>query len=51
LAPSAVLTAGTREFFGNRLDRALDVIKSGQSIQRNLTAPDLVGRRYSSFLM
>jgi len=43
LAPSAVLTDGTREFFGDRLDRALDVIKSGQSIQRNLTAPDLVG--------
>jgi p-cumic alcohol dehydrogenase len=43
LAPSAVLTDGIREFFGDRLDRALDVIKSGQSIQRNLTAPDLVG--------
>jgi len=43
LAPSAVLTDGTREFFGDRLDRALDVIKSGQSIQRNLAAPDLVG--------
>ena len=41
LAPSAVLTDGTREFFGDRLDRALDVIKSGQSIQRDLTAPDL----------
>ena len=24
-------------------DRALDVIKSGQSVQHNLTAPDLVG--------
>jgi 3-oxoacyl-[acyl-carrier protein] reductase len=43
LAPSAVLTDGTREFFGDRLDRALDVIKSGQSIQRNLMPPDLVG--------
>lgn len=43
LAPSAVLTDGTREFFGDRLDRALDVVKSGQSIQRNLTPPDLVG--------
>ena len=42
LAPSAVLTAGTREFFGDKLDRALDVIKSGQSTQRHLTAPDLV---------
>jgi p-cumic alcohol dehydrogenase len=43
LAPSAVLTDGTREFFGDKADRALEVIKSGQSIQRNLTPPDLVG--------
>jgi p-cumic alcohol dehydrogenase len=43
LAPSAVLTDGTREFFGDRHDRALEVIKTGQSIQRNLTPPDLVG--------
>jgi 3-oxoacyl-[acyl-carrier protein] reductase len=43
LAPSAVLTDGTREFFGDRADRALEVIKSGQSIQRNLVPSDLVG--------
>jgi NAD(P)-dependent dehydrogenase (short-subunit alcohol dehydrogenase family) len=43
LAPSAVLTDGTREFFGDKTDRALEVIKAGQSIQRNLTPPDLVG--------
>jgi p-cumic alcohol dehydrogenase len=43
LAPSAVLTDGTREFFGDKVDRALDAIKAGQSIQRNLTPPDLVG--------
>jgi p-cumic alcohol dehydrogenase len=43
LAPSAVLTEGTREFFGDKLDRALDVIKTGQSIQRNLTPADVVG--------
>jgi p-cumic alcohol dehydrogenase len=43
LAPSAVLTEGTREFFGDRADRALEVIKSGQSIQRSLTPPDLAG--------
>src|SRR6516164_9691956 len=43
LAPSAVLTDGTREFFGERVDRALEVIKTGQSIQRNLAPPDLVG--------
>src|SRR3982074_3726292 len=43
LAPSAVITEGTREFFGEKLDRALDTIKSGQTIQRNLMPADLVG--------
>ena len=43
LAPSAVLTDGTREFFGDKLDRALEAIKTGQTIQRNLTPSDLVG--------
>lgn len=43
LAPSAVLTEGTREFFGDKADRALEVIKSGQSIQRNLAPSDLAG--------
>ena len=38
-----MLTDGTREFFGDKAGRALEVIKSGQSIQRNLTPPDLVG--------
>src|SRR6201981_3557639 len=42
LAPSAVLTDGTREFFGDKAGRALEVIRTGQSIQRNLTPPDLV---------
>ena len=43
LAPSAVLTDGTREFFGDKAGRALDVIKAGQSIQQNLSPTDLVG--------
>jgi p-cumic alcohol dehydrogenase len=43
LAPSAVLTEGTSEFFGDKADRALEVIRTGQSIQRNLTPRDLVG--------
>ncbi len=43
IAPSAVLTEGTREFFGNKVDRALEVIKTGQSIGRNLSPEDLVG--------
>jgi 3-oxoacyl-[acyl-carrier protein] reductase len=43
LAPSAVLTEGTSEFFGDRLDRALQTIKTGQTIQRNLVPADLTG--------
>lgn len=43
VAPSAVVTEGTREFFGGKLDRALDTIKAGQTIQRNLMPQDLVG--------
>ncbi|MBV9862662.1 MAG: SDR family oxidoreductase [Alphaproteobacteria bacterium] len=43
LAPSAVVTEGTREFFGGKLDRALETIKAGQTIQRNLMPADLTG--------
>src|SRR3954469_827153 len=43
LAPSAVITEGTREFFGAKLDRALDTIKASQTIQRNLMPEDLTG--------
>jgi 3-oxoacyl-[acyl-carrier protein] reductase len=43
LAPSAVMTEGTREFFGEKHDRALETIKAGQTIQRNLVPSDLTG--------
>jgi NAD(P)-dependent dehydrogenase (short-subunit alcohol dehydrogenase family) len=43
LAPSAVMTDGTREFFADKLDRALAVIKTGQAIARTLEPSDLVG--------
>ena len=43
LAPSAVLTEGTREFFGEKHERALQVIAAGQSIQRNLKPSDVAG--------
>lgn len=43
LAPSAVLTEGTSEFFGEKLDRALSAVKTGQTIQRNLLPGDLTG--------
>jgi NAD(P)-dependent dehydrogenase (short-subunit alcohol dehydrogenase family) len=43
LAPSAVVTEGTAEFFGDKLERALNTIKASQTIQRNLIPADLVG--------
>jgi 3-oxoacyl-[acyl-carrier protein] reductase len=43
VAPSAVLTEGTREFFAEKTDKALDAIRMNQAIARNLTPSDLVG--------
>jgi NAD(P)-dependent dehydrogenase (short-subunit alcohol dehydrogenase family) len=43
VAPSAVMTEGPREFLADKMDRALDVIRSGQSIQRTLEPSDLSG--------
>ena len=43
IAPSAVATEGTVEFMGEKYDRALEVIRAGQSIQRTLEPEDLVG--------
>src|SRR2546425_9295217 len=43
VAPSAVLTEGTREFFAEKTDKALDTIKMNQAIARNLTPSDLLG--------
>ena len=42
-APSAVMTEGTAEFFGERLDRGLEVIRNQQTIQRTLEPADLTG--------
>ncbi len=39
IAPSAVETEGTSEFFGEGVDRAYEVIRNGQSLRRTL-APD-----------
>ena len=36
-------TEGTKEFFGEKLERATEVIASGQSLQRNLVPEDLTG--------
>jgi p-cumic alcohol dehydrogenase len=43
VAPSAVMTEGTVEFLGEKLDRGLEVIRAGQSIQRTLEPTDLAG--------
>jgi p-cumic alcohol dehydrogenase len=43
LAPSAVMTEGTQEFFGDKLDRALETIRAGQALQRTLLPADLTG--------
>ncbi len=43
VAPSAVMTEGTEEFFGDKLDRAKEVIAKGQTLQRNLEPGDLSG--------
>ena len=43
VAPSAVMTEGTEEFFGEKLEKAKSVIASGQLIQRNLQTEDLTG--------
>ncbi len=43
IAPSAVMTEGTRDFFGEKFEKAKSVIASGQLIQRNLEPADLTG--------
>ena len=43
VAPSAVMTEGTEEFFGEKLEKAKKVIAAGQVIQRNLQTQDLTG--------
>jgi NAD(P)-dependent dehydrogenase (short-subunit alcohol dehydrogenase family) len=43
VSPSAVMTEGTAEFMGDKLERAKQVIAAGQTLQRNLETGDLVG--------
>src|SRR6056297_1073053 len=43
VAPSAVMTEGTQEFFGEKLEKARSVIAAGQVIKRNLQTADLTG--------
>lgn len=43
VAPSAVMTEGTAEFFGDKFDRATDAIAAAQIIPRKLQTSDLTG--------
>jgi len=43
VAPSAVMTEGTAEYFGDRLDKSAQAIAAAQSLKRNLHPEDLVG--------
>ena len=39
----ALAAEGTSEFMGEKHDRAVEIIASGQTLQRNLNTEDLVG--------
>ncbi len=43
IAPSAVLTEGTKEFFGEKHAKGMETIRNNQSLKRNLETDDLVG--------
>ena len=43
VAPAAVLTEGTEEFFGDKHEKATQAVAAGQSLQRNLEPDDMVG--------
>jgi NAD(P)-dependent dehydrogenase (short-subunit alcohol dehydrogenase family) len=43
IAPSAVMTKGTEDFFGDKLEKAVEVIRDGQSLKQSLEPRDLVG--------
>ena len=43
VAPSAVMTEGTTEYFGEKLEKAAQTIAAGQSLQGNLQTGDLTG--------
>jgi 3-oxoacyl-[acyl-carrier protein] reductase len=43
IAPTAIATEGTSEFFGEKLERQMGVVVGGQSLKRALQPDDLVG--------
>jgi len=43
VAPSAVMTDATKSFFGDKFERAVEVVVEGQSLKRPLETDDLAG--------
>ena len=43
VAPTAVLTEGTEEYMGEKMEKALAVIASNQALNANLEPKDMVG--------
>ena len=43
VAPNMVMTEGTSEFFADKADRAAEVIRNNQALQKNLEVEDLTG--------
>ncbi len=43
VAPSAVMTEGTREYFGEKLEKSAQAIAASQTLKRSLVPADLVG--------
>ncbi len=43
VAPSAVLTEGTKEFFGDKFAKGMETIRNSQALKRNLEPDDLAG--------
>jgi len=43
IAPTAVLTEGTKEFFGAKYEKGMQAIRDNQSLKRNLESEDLAG--------
>ncbi len=43
IAPTAVLTEGTKEFFGAKFAKGMEAIRENQALKRNLESEDLAG--------
>jgi 3-oxoacyl-[acyl-carrier protein] reductase len=43
VAPTAVLTEGTKEFFGAKFEKGMATIRENQALKRNLESEDLAG--------